>query len=170
MSGGASWNIQQGFDAPFGRELNGRVMGRIQVAMMERHPFRLERHVDDEVAAPTSCSCFGTFIRRDSLQGQQSWDDTFGIDSMFLVYRVVPCALHDGLSGVRSPRLVFLRETGEHPASVEHMEVTIADGHHESMVGIVIFMDRLWIRWLLAHGHRGHAETYAQRRHVSVDG
>lgn len=170
MSGGASWNIQQGFDAPFGRELNGRVMGRIQAAMMERHPFRLERHVDDEVAAPTSCSCFGTFIRRDSLQGQQSWDDTFGIDSMFLVYRVVPCALHNGLSGPLSPQLVFLRETGEHPASVEHMEVTIADGHHESMAWIIGHMDRLWIRWLLARGHRSYAETYAQRRHVSVDG
>lgn len=110
--GGLSWNIQEGFGAPFGRELNGRVMNRIQAAMTERHPFRPGLHVDDEVATPTSCVCSAAFIRRDSLQGKRRRDDTFDVDSMFLVYRVTPCALHNGLFGARSPQLVFLRETG----------------------------------------------------------
>lgn len=167
--GGLSWNIQEGFGAPFGRELNGRVMNRIQAAMTERHPFRPGLHVDDEVATPTSCVCSAAFIRRDSLQGKRRRDDTFDVDSMFLVYRVTPCALHNGLFGARSPQLVFLRETGEYPESVEHMEVTIVDGHNESMAWIIGHMDRLWIRWLISRGHQGEAEAYAQLRQVRFD-
>lgn len=169
MSDSESWNIQEGFDAPFGRALNGRVAQRIQAAMTERHPFQAERHTDDEIDAPTHCICSATFIRRDSLQGKRHRDDTFDVDSMFLVYRVAPCAFHNGLCGARSPQLVFLRETGEHPGSVEHMEVVIVDGHYESMAWIIGHMDRLWIRWLLSRGHRSYAVEYAYRRQVSVD-